>query len=63
MPMYEATIRTLQGEEKKRVYADTPQEAKKLFEQLYGGPRVSGCCAVVFPYGREVEAELVVWGV
>ena len=39
MPMYEATIRTLQGEEKKRVYADTPQEAKKLFEQLYGGPR------------------------
>ena len=26
------------------------------------GPRVSGCCAVVFPYGREAEAELVVWG-
>ena len=39
MPMYETTVRTSQGEEKKRVYADTPQEAKKLFEQLYGGPR------------------------
>jgi hypothetical protein len=37
--MYEATIRTTHGEEKKRVYADTPQEAKRLFEQLYGGPR------------------------
>ena len=37
--MYEATVRTPQGEEKKRIYADTPQEAKKLFEQLYGGPR------------------------
>ncbi len=39
MPMYETTVRTPQGEEKKQVYADTPQEAKKLFEQLYGGPR------------------------
>jgi hypothetical protein len=39
MPMYETTVRTPQGEEKKRVYADTPQEAKKLFESLYGGPR------------------------
>jgi len=39
MPMYETTVRTPQGEEKKRVYASTPQEAKKLFEQLYGGPR------------------------
>jgi hypothetical protein len=39
MPLYETTVRTPQGEEKKRVYADTPQEAKKLFEQLYGGPR------------------------
>ena len=39
MPMYETTVRTPQGEEKKRIYADTPQEAKKLFEQLYGGPR------------------------
>ena len=39
MPMYEATIRTPSGEEKKRVYADNAQEAKKLFEQLYGGPR------------------------
>ncbi len=27
------------------------------------GPRVRGCCAVVFPYGREIEAEFVVWGV
>ena len=39
MPMYETTVRTPQGEEKKRIFADTPQEAKKLFEQLYGGPR------------------------
>ena len=39
MPMYETSVRTPQGEEKKRVYAETPQEAKKLFEQLYGGPR------------------------
>ena len=39
MPMYETTVRTSGGEEKKRIYADTPQEAKKLFEQLYGGPR------------------------
>ena len=39
MPMYETTVRTPHGEEKKRIYADTPQEAKKLFEQLYGGPR------------------------
>jgi hypothetical protein len=39
MPMYETTVRTCTGEEKKRVWAQTPQEAKKLFEQLYGGPR------------------------
>jgi hypothetical protein len=39
MPLYETTVRTPQGEEKKRIYATTPQEAKKLFEQLYGGPR------------------------
>lgn len=39
MPMYEATVRTPNGEEKKRVYADTPQEAKRLLEQLHGGPR------------------------
>jgi len=40
MPMYEATVRTPNGEEKKRVYADTPQQAKRLLEQLHGGPRV-----------------------
>jgi hypothetical protein len=39
MPLYETTVRTPNGDEKKRVYADTPQEAKRLFEQLYGGPR------------------------
>jgi hypothetical protein len=39
MPMYETTVRTPQGEETKRIYADNAQEAKKLFEQLYGGPR------------------------
>ena len=36
MPLYETTVRTQQGDEKKRVYADTPQEAKKLFEQRHG---------------------------
>lgn len=39
MPMYETTVRTPQGEEKKRIYANDVKEAKKLFEQLYGGPR------------------------
>ncbi len=39
MPMYETTVRTLQGEEKKRIYAKDVKEAKQLFEQLYGGPR------------------------
>ncbi len=39
MPMYETTVRTPQGEEKKKIYAKDVQEAKKLFEQLYGGPR------------------------
>jgi len=39
MPVYETTIKTPQGEEKKRVFAETPQQAKKLFEQMYGGPR------------------------
>jgi hypothetical protein len=37
--MYEATVRTPQGEEKKRVFASDVKEAKKLLEQLYGGPR------------------------
>lgn len=39
MPMYETRVRTPQGEETKRIYAKDAQEAKKLFEQLYGGPR------------------------
>jgi hypothetical protein len=39
MPMYETTVKTPQGEEKKRLYANDVKEAKKLFEQLYGGPR------------------------
>ena len=39
MPMYETTVRTPQGEEKKRVYAQDVKEARKLFENLYGGPR------------------------
>ena len=34
--MYETTVRTPEGEQKKKIYADTPQEAKKLFEQLHG---------------------------
>jgi hypothetical protein len=39
MPLYETTVRTPKGEEKKQIYAKDVQEAKKLFEQLYGGPR------------------------
>ena len=39
MPVYETTVRTPQGEEKKRVYANDVKEAKQLFETLYGGPR------------------------
>ena len=36
MPMYETTVRTPQGDQKDRVYANTPQEAKQLFEQRHG---------------------------
>lgn len=36
MPMYEATVRTPSGETKDRVFASSPQEAKKLFEQRHG---------------------------
>ena len=39
MPLYETTVRTPEGDVKKQVYAKDVQEAKKLFEQLYGGPR------------------------
>jgi hypothetical protein len=39
MPLYETTVRTPKGEEKRQIYARDVQEAKKLFEQLYGGPR------------------------
>ena len=39
MPMYETRVRTAKGEETKQVYAKDAQEAKKLFEQMYGGPR------------------------
>jgi len=36
MPMYETTVRTPQGETKDRVYAQTLQEARMLFEQRHG---------------------------
>ena len=39
MPLYETRVKTPQGEETKQIYAKDVQEAKKLFEQLYGGPR------------------------
>jgi hypothetical protein len=39
MPLFETKVRTDRGEETKQVWADNAQEAKKLFEQLYGGPR------------------------
>ena len=39
MPLYETRVRTDRGEETKQVYAKDVQEAKRLFEQLYGGPR------------------------
>ena len=47
MPMYEATVRTPNGEEKKRVYADTPQEAKRLHEIT---PSVDQCMIPSFFY-------------
>ena len=36
MPMYEATVRTPQGDTKDRVYAKDLTEAKQLFEQRHG---------------------------
>ena len=39
MPLYETRVRTDRGEETRQVYAKDAQEAKRLFEQLYGGPR------------------------
>jgi len=39
MPLYETTVKTSNGEEKKQVYAKDSSEAKRLFEQLYGSPR------------------------
>ena len=39
MPLYETTVKTAQGEEKKQIYARDAAEAKRLFEQMYGGPR------------------------
>ena len=39
MPLYETNVRTPNGDEKKQIYAKDAQEAKRLFEQLYGGPR------------------------
>ena len=39
MPLYETTVKTPNGEEKKRVFAESAEQAKRLFEQLYGGPR------------------------
>lgn len=39
MPLYETTVKTSDGFVKKQIYANDVKEAKKLFEQLYGGPR------------------------
>ena len=39
MPLYETTVKTPKGDEVKQVFAKDVHEAKKLFEQLYGGPR------------------------
>ena len=39
MPLYETTVRTPNGDEKKQIYAKDLSEARRLFEQLYGGPR------------------------
>jgi hypothetical protein len=36
MPMYETTVRTLQGDVRDRVFAKDLQEAKMLFEQRHG---------------------------
>ena len=49
MPLYETTVRTSNGEIKKQVYAKDVQEAKRLFEQLYGGPRAVPYIPKVIP--------------
>ena len=49
MPLYETTVRTPQGEQKKQVYARDVTEAKKLFEQMYGGPRAVPYIPKVIP--------------
>jgi hypothetical protein len=36
MPMYEATVRTPEGERKDRVWARDVKEARTLLEQRYG---------------------------
>ena len=36
MPMYEATVRTPNGEQKDRVWAKNLQEARTLLEQRHG---------------------------
>lgn len=36
MPMYEATVRTPEGDRKDRVYARDLQEARTLLEQRHG---------------------------
>ena len=36
MPMYEATVRTPEGDKKDRVYAKDLQEARQLLEQRHG---------------------------
>jgi hypothetical protein len=36
MPMYEAVVRTPQGDTKDRVYAKDMQEARHLLEQRHG---------------------------
>jgi hypothetical protein len=36
MPMYEATVKTSNGDQREKVFATTSQEAKKLLEQRFG---------------------------
>ncbi len=41
MPLYETRVRVTTGgqEQTVRIYAQNLQEARRLFEQQYGGPR------------------------
>ena len=47
MPVYETTVRTPDGDKKDRVWAQTVQEARALFEQRHGPRNVPYITTVI----------------